>query len=77
MKAKTKLDQLSVWVSFLDTEGKILETKNIYNSGFRSDSSMNRRFEANVEKTFAVPEGTYHLAFQSASMPYMDTGHQK
>ena len=77
LKAKTKLDQLSVWVSFLDTEGKILETESIYNSGFQSDSLMNRRFEANVEKTFEVPEGTYHLAFQSSSMPYMDTEYQK
>jgi len=38
---------------------------------------MNRRFEGNVEKTFEVPMGTHHLAFQFASMPYMDSSQQK
>ena len=77
LKAKTKFDQLSVWVSFLDTEGKILETKSIYNSGYRRDPSMNRRFEGSLKKSFEVPMGTHHIAFQSSSMPYTDSSHQK
>ena len=77
LEAKDKFDQLSVWVSFLDTEGKILETKSIYNSGYRRDLSMNRRVEGSVEKTFEVPMGAHHLALQSSSMPYMDTRPQE
>lgn len=76
VKAKLKFDQLSVWVSFLDTEGKILETKSVYNSGYRLGLSLKRRNKTSVEKTFEMPLGTNQLAFRSSSQPYMDTDAQ-
>ncbi len=69
-KAKRKYDQLSVWVSFLDTEGKILETKSVYNSGYRLRSSGMRGYKGSVEKTFEMPMETNHLAFRSLLQPY-------
>ena len=69
-KAKRKYDQLSVWVSFLDTEGKILETQSVYNSGYRLRLSRNKRYKSSVEKTFEMPMETNHLAFRSLLQPY-------
>ena len=76
IKAKMKFDQLLVWVSFLDTEGKILETKGIYNSGYRTEVSMKRTYDGRVEKTFEVPMGTHHFGFQSSLVPYTDSNPQ-
>jgi hypothetical protein len=73
IKAKFRFNQLSVWVSFLDSEGKILETKSIYNSGYLRESSRERRYKGSVEKTFEMPTETNHLAFRSSLQPYTDT----
>jgi hypothetical protein len=60
--AKRKYDQLSVWVRFLDAQGKILETKSVYNSGFRQKLTSR---QGRIEKTFELPMGTTQFAFQS------------
>ena len=73
LRAKSKFDQLSVWISFLDTEGKILETKGVYNSGYRLESSAERQYKTRVEKTFEVPMETNHVAFRSSMQDYTDT----
>ena len=70
VKAKRKYDQLSVWVLFLDTEGKILETKSIYDSGYRLRSSKKKHYTSRVEKTFDLPMKTNHLALRSLLQPY-------
>jgi hypothetical protein len=68
-KAKRKYDQLVIWVELVDTEGKILETKNIYNSGFRSKLSRGRPHKGTIEKTLDIPPETTAIAFQSLSKP--------
>ena len=47
--AKRGYDQLSVWVLFLDAQGKILDTKSVFNSGFRQKLTRGKR---SIEKTF-------------------------
>lgn len=60
--AKRGYDQVSVWVLFLDAQGKILDTKSIFNSGFRQHMGRDKR---SFEKTFEIPAGTTQFAFQS------------
>jgi len=36
-EAKRKYDQLSVWIKFFDAQGQVLETKSVFNSGFRRE----------------------------------------
>ena len=67
-KAKRKYNQLTIWVSFLDTDGKILESKTVYNSGYRQ--GFWRRYMGGVEKTFEMPRETNYLAFRSMLQPY-------
>ena len=64
-KAKRMYDQLEIWVSFCDAEGKILETKSVYNSGYLTKPLDKRPRKVSIEKTFKIPLGTNHLAFQS------------
>jgi len=71
-KAKRKYDRLLVWVELVDAEGKILETKNIYNSGFRSGLSRGKPHKGMIEKTFEIPPGTNAIAFQSSLKPRKD-----
>jgi hypothetical protein len=61
-KAKRGYDQLSVWIKFFDEQGKVLETKNVYNSGFRQKFS---RGKGGIEKTFEIPINSTQFAFQS------------
>ena len=68
-KAKRGYDQLNVWVVFVDADGKVLEKKSIYNSGFRSGTSKQRPQKGTIEKTFEMPLKTTHIAFQSSSQP--------
>ena len=67
-KAKRKYNQLTIWVSFLDTEGKVFESKTVYNSGYRQGFS--RRYTGSVEKTLELPTETNYLAFRSMLQPY-------
>jgi hypothetical protein len=69
-KAKRKYDQLSVWVLFLDAQGKTLETRTVFNTGYLAQTPSERPREGSIEKTFEVPMETNHLAFQSAAKAY-------
>ena len=68
-KAKRGYDQLVLWVKLVDAEGKVLETKTIYNSGFRTGSSKGKPHKGRIEKTFEMPPGTTDIAFQSSLQP--------
>jgi len=68
-KAKRKFDQLTVWVLFLDAQGKVLETKSIYNSGFRTVDKATKREKGTIEKTFKMPLETTNIAFRSSVKP--------
>ena len=61
-EAKRKYDQLSVWIKFFDEQGKVLETKSVFNSGFRMKLS---RGKDAIEKTFEIPKSSTQFAFQS------------
>jgi hypothetical protein len=61
-EAKRKHDQLSVWIKFFDAQGKVLETKSVFNSGFRMQLSRDKDA---IEKTFEIPTGSTQFAFQS------------
>ena len=64
-KAKRLYDKLEIWVSFCDAEGKILETKSVYNSGHLTKPLEERPRKVSIEKTFEVPLETNSLVFQS------------
>ncbi len=68
-KAKRGYDSLTVWVLFVDAEGKVLEMKSLYNSGFRSETSGTKPHKGTIEKTFEMPLETTHIAFQSSLQP--------
>jgi hypothetical protein len=68
-KAKRGFDQLTVSVLFLDAQGKVLETKNIYNSGFRTVDKATKREKGTIEKTFKMPLETTNIAFRSSLKP--------
>ena len=68
-KAKRKFDQLTVWVLFLDAQGKVLETKSIYNSGFRTGTSKSSAHKGKIERTFKMPLETTNIAFRSSLTP--------
>ncbi len=68
-KAKRGFDQLTVWVLFLDVQGKVLETKSIYNSGFRTRDKATKRGKGTIEKTFKMPLETTNIAFRSSLQP--------
>jgi hypothetical protein len=55
--AQRGYDQLSVWILFLVTQGKVLETKSVFNSGFREKLSRGR---GGIEKSFEIPMGSTH-----------------
>ena len=64
-KAKRLYDKLEIWVSFCDAEGKILETKSVYNSGHLTRPLEERPRKVSIGKTFEVPLETNCLMFQS------------
>ena len=68
-KAKRGYDQLLLWVKLVDAEGKVLETKNIYNSGYQSGLSRGKAHKGKIEKTFELPPETTAIAFQSSLTP--------
>ena len=65
-----RLDQIVVWVLFLDSQGKLLERETIFNSGFRTQRTKARRIEGTIERAYEVPPGTKYMAFQSLKQPY-------
>ena len=68
-KAKQSYDQLAVFVTFVDAQGKILQTKNIFNSGYRAERSYGKSRKGTIEKTLELPPGTTAFAFESLSTP--------
>ncbi len=68
-QAKRGYDQLSVWVLFVDAQGKVLDTQSIFNSGFRTQDKATKREKGTIEKTFEMPLATTHIAFQSNLIP--------
>jgi hypothetical protein len=64
-ESKCLYDQLEIWVFFCNAEGEILETKSVYNSGYKTKSEDERPRKVSIEKTFEIPLETDHLAFQS------------
>ena len=69
-RTKLRLDQIVVWVLFLDQEGRLLERETVFNSGFRTERTRDRRLEGTIERAFEVPPETNYLAFQSMEQPY-------
>ncbi len=69
-RTKRRLDQIALWVLFLDSEGRLIERETVFNSGFRSKRKRARRMEGTIERAFEVPKGTKYLAFQSQEKPY-------
>jgi hypothetical protein len=69
-RARRWLEQLVVWVLFLDDQGKVLERETVFNSGFRSKRTKARRMQGTIERAFEVPKGTKYMAFQSLKQPY-------
>jgi len=65
-QAKRGYDQLTVWVLFVDAQGKVLQTQNIYNSGFRTQDKATKREKGTIEKTFQMPLATTDIAFESS-----------
>ena len=69
-ETKRRLDQVVLWVSFLDEDGRLLERETVFNSGFRSQRTRARRMEGTIERAFEVPPETRYLAFRSQENPY-------
>ena len=69
-RTKRRMDQVALWVLFLDGDGRLLERESVFNSGFRSKRTRARRMEGTIERAFEVPKGTKYLAFQSQENPY-------
>ena len=69
-RTKRRLDQIVIWVLFLDKQGKLLERETVINSGFRTKRTEHRRMEGTIERTFEVPPDAKYLAFQSMKQPY-------
>ena len=69
-RTKRRLDQVALWVLFLDKEGRLLERQTIFNSGFRTQRTKARRMQGTIERAFEVPPETNYLAFQSQKQPY-------
>ena len=70
-RARAKYDQFTVSVLFLDADGKILERRSIYNSGFRGEPTPKKRFRRDFENTLEIPPEATHMAFQSSLRPYV------
>jgi hypothetical protein len=52
------LDSMSIWINFLDAEGKIIGSKTLYSPGAGRGAAR-----TSLEKTFEVPPGTVSMAF--------------
>jgi hypothetical protein len=70
-RAKAKYDEFIVSVVFLDADGKILERRNVYNSGYRGEIIPKKRFRQDFENTLEIPQEATHMAFQSLLRPYI------
>ena len=73
-RTKRRMDQVALWVLFLDSEGRLIERESVFNSGFRTQRTRARRMQGTIERAFEVPKGTKYLAFQTQEKPY--SGHR-
>ena len=64
------LEQIVVWLLFLDEKGKLIERETVFNSGFRTKRTRARRMQGTIERAFEVPKGAKYVAFQSIKQPY-------
>lgn len=69
-EAKSKYDQLTVWVFFLDAEGKVLQSRTAFNTGYLAQTPSERPCKGSTKITFEVPMETQKLAFRSNVKPY-------
>jgi len=69
-RTRRTLEQIVLWVLFLDKQGKVLERETVFNSGFRTKRTTARRMQGTIERAFEVPKGTKYMAFQSVKQPY-------
>ena len=60
--AKRGYDQLIIWIRFFDAQGKLLETKSVFNSGFRQKFSS---VKGSNEKILDIPMESTQFSFQS------------
>ena len=65
VSARSRLDRLGVSIRFLDAEGKVLGSEQIYSSGYRD-----RPVGGEFNRTMDLPAGTEALAFASYSQPH-------
>ena len=59
-KSAGGLDSLSIWIYLLDGNGRVLERKSLYDSGFKAERSMKRSFTV----TLATPPETTGISFK-------------
>jgi hypothetical protein len=69
-RTRQRLDQIVVWLLFLDKQGKLIERETVFNSGFRTQRTKARRMQGTIERSFEVPPETKYIAFQSVKQPY-------
>ena len=69
-RTRQRLDQIVLWVLFLDQGGKLLERETVFNSGFRTKRTKARQMQGTIERAFEVPPETKYMAFQSVRQPY-------
>ena len=60
--AKRGYDQLLIWITFFDAQGKLLETKSVFSSGFRQKFLKG---SGSTEKTFEIPKDSTNFSFKS------------
>jgi len=65
-KSSGGLDSLTIWVYLLDGSGRILETKNIYDSGYKA-----RRMERSFSVTLETPPETAGISFAHTAQASM------
>jgi len=71
-KSPSRLDSLSIWIYLLDGNGRVLEKKSMYNSGYKMGRYMERSLTLTV--TLAVPHETAGISF--GHMAKMSSGHR-
>lgn len=59
-KSGGSLDSLSIWIYLLDGNGRVLERKSLYDSGFKAERHMKRSFTV----TLATPPETAGISFK-------------
>lgn len=64
LQRKSRVYSLTVWVSYLDAEGKVLDKNPIYSLGNRSGVVQT------TDGTFETPPGTVAIAFTSVSRDF-------